>query len=130
MEFNLKPGISHTSEKIAAPTDSAEHYGSGLVPVFSTPAMIALMENAAMNAVLPLLPDGFNTVGIEICVKHVKATAIGAHVKCVATLDEVQGKKLRFSLLASDNEGLIGEGTHTRYIINTTEFLKRLEKGT
>jgi fluoroacetyl-CoA thioesterase len=128
VEFSIKPGLLYSAEKTVQTEDTAAHYGSGLVAVFATPAMIALMENTAMHVVLPYLPEGYNTVGTEINVKHIKATPVGIRVTCEARLLEVDGKKLVFSLVANDEEGKIGEGTHTRYIINTAEFMKRIEK--
>ena len=73
MEFNLSIGLSHLENQRVTSNTTAIHYGSGLVDVFATPAMIALMEKAALNAVQSKLPEGFNTVGTEINVRHIKA---------------------------------------------------------
>lgn len=126
MEFDLKTGISYTAKQRVAYADTAAKYGSGLVEVFATPAMIALMENAALKTVLPYLGDEHNTVGFEVNVRHLKPTPIGMEVQCTATLIEVEGKKLVFKLEASDEEGKIGEGTHIRYIINAKKFMDKL----
>jgi fluoroacetyl-CoA thioesterase len=126
MEISLKPGMTHSNEKTVQKEDTAAWHGSGLVAVFATPAMIALMENAALHVVLPYLPGGYNTVGTEICVKHIKATPVHMQVRCEARLEQIEGKKLVFSVVAWDEDGKIGEGTHTRHIINTAEFMKRL----
>lgn len=128
MEFNLKSGISYTAKQKVAYADTAAKYGSGLVEVFATPAMIALMENAALKTVLPYLGDEHNTVGYEINVRHLKPTPVGMNVECTATLIEVDGNKLVFSVLANDEEGKIGEGTHTRYIINAKKFMDKLNQ--
>lgn len=128
MEFSLPVGLVFTSEKRVGFTDSAAHYGSGLVEVFATPAMIALMENAALNAVGSYLPEGFNTVGTEISSTHIKATPIGMLVKATATLTAVDGKKLTFDIVAEDEEGIIGKGTHSRFIIDTEKFMSKLAK--
>ena len=128
MEFNLKPGITYPAKQKVAYADTAVKYGSGLVEVFATPAMIALMENAALKTVLPYLGDEHNTVGFEINVRHLRPTPVGMEVECTATLTEVDGEKLVFSIVASDEEGTIGEGTHTRYIINAKKFMEKLNQ--
>ncbi|MGL4908127.1 MAG: thioesterase family protein [Bacteroidales bacterium] len=126
MESNLTEGLTHTSTKVVGNTDTASAYGSGLVEVFATPAMIGLMENAAMNAVLPHLPEGCGTVGTEINVTHSKATPKGMSVQSTATLIKVEGKALYFTVVASDQQGEIGRGTHTRYIIDTEKFTNKV----
>lgn len=128
MDSMLKIGVKHTSSQVVTRELTAAHYGSGLVEVFATPAMVGLMENAAMNAVLPFLPKGQNTVGTEICIKHIKATPLGMKVTSEAILVEVDGRKLVFTLRAWDEEGEIGNGTHTRFIIDTEKFMAKLAK--
>ena len=126
MEFQIAAGMTYSFEKTVRKTDTAAFLGSGLLEVFATPAMITLMEGTALQLVLPHLPEGFGTVGTEICVKHLKATPLGMKVRCEARLEKAEGKRLFFSVVAWDEEGKIGEGTHTRYIVNTGEFMKRL----
>lgn len=124
--MTLTPGLTFTFEKIAAPHESAASLGSGGLEVFSTPSLVALFEITAKRGVDALLPEGHSTVGIEIAVKHQKATKIGKKVRCTATITAVEGKKIILSGEMWDEEGRIGEGTHTRYIVNDAEFLKRL----
>jgi len=128
MDFNLPVGLTFTSTKLVTLDDSASRYGSGLVDVFATPAMVALMENASLMAVASHLPQGFNTVGIEIATTHVKATPMGMQVKATATLVNVDGKKLTFEVVAEDEEGVIGRCTHSRFIIETEKFMAKLLK--
>lgn len=106
--------------------DTALAHGSGSVRVFATPAMVALMENAAQQSVQGHLPAGYTTVGTEIAVKHFKATPVGQTVEARSELIEVDGKKLRFTLEAYDHQGKIGTGTHTRYIVDETAFMNQL----
>jgi len=124
----LKTGVSHTEKTIVSNMDTAAHYGSGLVEVFATPAMIALMEKAALNLALEYLPEGYNTVGTEVNIKHFKASPVNSRITCEATLKKIDGKKLFFSVSARDENGTIGSGTHCRYIINTNDFMANLKK--
>jgi fluoroacetyl-CoA thioesterase len=128
MDFNLSIGLSQIENQRVTSNTTALHYGSGHVDVFATPAMIALMEKAALNAVKQKLPEGYDTVGVEISVKHTKATPKGMKVKSEATLKEINGNKLVFEVIAWDEEGVIGRGTHIRTIIETEKFMNRLFK--
>lgn len=128
MEFNVHEGTKGIMDIIVAEKDSAKNIGSGLADVYATPAMVALMENAAQTSIKGSLPEGYSTVGIEINVKHMKATPIGMKVKCESILKKVDGKKLLFEIVAHDEVGKIGEATHWRYIINDNEFMKKIQK--
>lgn len=126
MEINLKEGISSLIETAVTDNDIASKYGSGAIDVYATPAMIALMENTSKTCVDLHLPCGYTTVGVEVNVKHMKATRVGVKVRCQATLYKIDRKKLFFNVEAWDESGKIGEGTHTRYIINAEEFMNKL----
>ncbi len=129
MDFEIiKPGIRHELSKKVGDNDSAERYGSGLVPVFSTPALVAFMEQCANEAVQPLLPEGFVTVGTEINLKHLKATPLGDEVRCIAELYAFEGRKLLFNIKAWDSKGEIGIATHTRFIVDKEKFLKNIRQ--
>jgi fluoroacetyl-CoA thioesterase len=127
MNFNIEPGKRHYKEIITAGQHSAKAFGSGMVDVFATPAMVALMENTALESIHPLLPQGFTTVGTEINVKHLKATPVGMKVTGESFLKEVKGSKLVFEVHAWDEKGLIGIGTHTRVIIDEKTFMEKLK---
>ncbi len=127
MDFNVHEGIKGTMEIVVSEQDSARKIGSGLADVYGTPALVALMENVAQSSVKDILPEGYSTVGIEISVKHMKATPIGMKVRCESTLVKIEGKKLFFELVAHDEVGKVGEGTHWRYIVNSEEFMKKVQ---
>lgn len=125
----LEIGASFTSSCAVDASNSASALGSGDMEVFATPAMIALMENAAMRAVSPYLEEGSTTVGTEICSSHIKATPMGGSVSATARLTAIEGRKLTFSIVARDDDGTIGEGTHTRFIVDRDKFLNKIKKG-
>jgi fluoroacetyl-CoA thioesterase len=126
MEYNITPGIEGRKEIAVTAEKTATAYGSGTVEVFATPAMIALMEQTAMESVSNLLPQGFVTVGTEVSVKHFKATLPGKTIFCYSKLIRSEGKKLLFEVNASDETGLIGNGTHARYIVDKQMFVDNL----
>ncbi|MDR1286557.1 MAG: thioesterase family protein [Treponema sp.] len=127
MDYNalLKPGIAAEKKQIVAAGNTADSLGSGGLPVFATPAMIALMEMTAVAAVDHLLPEGWSTVGTELNVRHLSATPPGMEVRARAELLEIDRQRLLFSVEAFDNAGKIGEGVHGRFIIENERFLKK-----
>ncbi len=126
MDFTFPENLQGVKEIIVKKKDSATSYGSGLIDVFATPAMVGLMEATANEILTAHLPEGYITLGIEIHVKHLKATPIGDKVHCQATLIEVSGKKLCFELEAHDSHGKIGSGVHWRYIVNAKDFIEKM----
>ncbi len=127
MEINIPQRQKGEKETLVNETNTAKAYGSGLIDVFATPAMIALMENTAHSSIQDFLPQGMVTVGIEINVKHIKATPIGKTVKCNSYLEKVDGKRLYFTIEAFDQEGKIGEANHIRYIVDALKFAEKLK---
>lgn len=109
-----------------AGANTAAAMGSGDMDVFATPAMVALMENAAMKAVAPGLSPESATVGSLISVSHVKPSPLGAVIRATAELTEIEGRKLTFRVSAEDERGTIGEGTHIRYIVDREKFLSKI----
>ncbi|MGY0373605.1 thioesterase family protein [Clostridium sp. JNZ J1-5] len=128
MEFNVQEGTKGFMEIVVAEENSAKKIGSGLADVYATPAMVGLMENTAQSSIKGDLPEGYSTVGIEINVKHMKATPIGMKVRCESVLKKVEGKKLLFEIEAFDEVAKIGEATHWRYIINESDFISKIQK--
>jgi len=123
----LVPGLQAELEHTVTDADSAAHWGSGLVPVFSTPALVGLMESAAVAALSGQLAPGQTTVGARIDVRHLAATPIGMQVRARAELKSVEGRKLIFKIQAWDAVELIGEADHERFVVDETRFLARLQ---
>lgn len=122
----IESGLKHTSTAVVTEALSARAMGSGDLPVYATPAMTALMENAAMLAVAGELPEGSTTVGGRIEVSHMAPTPIGATVTATATLEKVDGRKLYFSVIAMQGDTVIGEGTHLRFVVDKERFMSKL----
>lgn len=123
----LKAGIKGSSSVFVEQSNTAAAMGSGQLPVFATPAMIALMEKTASESVQSYLEEGCGSVGTKLDVKHLSATPLGMEVHCESELMEVDGRKLVFLVKAFDSAGLIGEGTHERFVIKNESFLKKAE---
>ncbi|MBR2169707.1 MAG: thioesterase family protein [Alistipes sp.] len=123
----IKVGLKHESQTVVSTTNTAKTLGSGDMEVFATPAMIALMENAAMMAVAPHLDEGASTVGIEMATSHIKASPIGATITASAELISAEGRKLSFKVKAWDEQGVIGEGNHTRFVVDRERFLSKVK---
>jgi predicted thioesterase len=120
-------GLSYTATTAVNQNNTALALGSGNMEVFATPAMVALMENAAMNAVAPHLEAGQTTVGTQITTNHIKASALGATISATATLTAVDGRSLTFAITAREGDKVIGEGSHTRFIVDRERFLAKLK---
>ena len=107
-------------------TVTAIAMGSGNMPVLATPAMMALMENAAMLAVADHLPQGSTTVGGHIASSHLKPSRLGDTVTATATVTRIDGKKIEFKVEARCGDTLLGEGTHLRFVVDQEKFMSRL----
>lgn len=126
--MNLKVGDQFTSELVVEEKHTAASFGSGSIFVFSTPMMIGLMENAALKCAENGLPEGQTTVGTDVNIRHLAATPLKMKVRAIATLVEIEGKKLTFKVEAYDEVEKIGEGTHGRYIIDIEKFMNKVEQ--
>ena len=125
--MTIQPGLTGRAQTTVVDSNTAAAMGSGLLPVFATPAMIALMEQAAVNACQAVLDEGCGTVGTHLDVSHDAASPLGAVIQAEATLIAVDGRKLTFSVQAFDNAGKIGSGTHERFIITNDRFLTKAQ---
>lgn len=125
--MELKAGIKNRSELTVTINETAVSAGSGGQSVFSTPHMIGLMENTAWASVEPYMEEGRTTVGTHLDVSHLSASPVGAHITCESELIEIDRRRLVFKLAAYDDAGLIGQGTHERFIIDIDKFMERVE---
>ena len=123
----LEIGMTFTSSTVVSQANCAATIGSGDLEVFATPAMVTLMENAAMLAVAPHLDEGASTVGVEMNPSHIKASPMGATITASAELTTIEGRKLTFKVKAWDEQGVIGEGYHTRFIVDRERFLSKIK---
>ena len=122
----MEAGIKNEKSIVVTDEVTASKVGSGLLPVYATPSMIALMEGTCAESVQPYLAEGEGTVGVSVDIKHIAATPVGMTVRCESLLKEVNGKKLVFEVNVYDEKGLVGTGIHKRAIINNEEFMARL----
>ena len=122
----MEAGIKNEKSIVVTDEVTASKVGSGLLPVYATPSMIALMEGTCAESVQPYLAEGEGTVGVAIDIKHNAATPVGMTVRCESLLKEVNGKKLVFEVNVYDEKGLVGTGIHKRAIINNEAFMARL----
>ena len=123
----METGLSFTATMRVSAEVTAEYIGSGDLAVLATPAMCALMENAAMMAVAPHLEEDQTTVGTALNIEHSRATKVGEIINATAVLTAVNGRELQFNIAARDEVGVIGEGTHTRFIVNREKFMAKLK---
>lgn len=121
----IQTGIKGRQETIVTQNLTAEAVGSGSLPVYATPMMIALMEKTAFTSITPFLEKGQGTVGTLMNVSHLAATPLGMKVYCESELIEIDRRKLVFNVKAFDEYGLIGEGKHERFIIDNEKFLNK-----
>jgi predicted thioesterase len=122
----LEVGLSGIAERIVTRDQTAEAFGSGLVPVYATPAMVGLMEQAAVRALEGSLPDDQTTVGTRVEISHLAATPLGDRVRAEAVVTAVDGRRLTFALTAHDSTEKIGEGRHERVIVARERFLAKV----
>ena len=122
----VEVGLNHTSELTVTDAVTAVRMGSGDMPVLATPAMMALMENAAMLAVADELPEGSTTVGGHIASSHLRPSKIGDVVRAVAEVTKVDGRKIEFNVSAYSGDVLLGEGTHLRFIVDRERFMSKI----
>ena len=123
--MEITVGLKGKVETDVTREDTALEVGSGSLLVYATPCMVALMEGAACEAIASCLPDEKTSVGTELSISHLSATPVGLEVWAEAEVTAVEGNMITFSVIAYDETGKIGEGTHKRAIITSQRFLDK-----
>ncbi len=124
----INPGMVGEAKTTVTDANTALNVGSGNVAVFATPMLVALMENAAINAIKEKLPAGKSSVGTRVDISHTAATPVGLQVTAFAKLIEVDRKRLVFEVTAEDNHGQVGQGRHERFIVDLEKFMAKAEE--
>lgn len=123
----MEKGLRHIERMTVTGEDTACAMGSGTLQVFSTPTMIALMEKTCYSAVQPYLDEGITTVGTLVDIEHLSATPVGMEVEAECILEEIDGRRLVFSVEARDETGVIGRGKHERFTVKRESFQKKAD---
>ena len=126
--MNIEIGIKNEVTSIVTEENTAAKAKSGSLPVFATPFMVALMEQAASELCDKFTDEGITTVGTALNIEHLAATAVGASVRAVATVTAFDGRKISFCVEAYDNAGIIGKGTHERFSVKSEKFMIKAEE--
>jgi len=125
MDMNKDQIKTFSQTILVTETQTAAQFGSGLLSVFATPALIALMENTAMQLIT--LPAGSSSVGISINMQHLKASPVGAEIKCTATIIAIEGRKYSFEIIATDSSSdLVGKAIHERVVVDIEKFMSKI----
>ncbi len=124
--MSLTVGLKGSAQTIVTEQNTAAAVGSGSLPVFATPMMIALMEKAAVAALEGFLEEGQSSVGTHMDVSHDSATPVGMTVRAEAELTAVEGRALTFAVAAFDAAGPIGKGVHTRFLVQNEKFMTKV----
>ena len=123
----LKTGSKGHQELVVTQELTAKNMGSGVMDVFATPAMLALMEKTAFTSVAEYLNEGCGSVGTKVDIEHVASSPVGMKITCDSELIEIEGRKLVFKVEAYDEKGLIGKGTHERFIVENKKFQEKTD---
>ena len=126
--LELPSGLQGTAELVVGEQHTAPRVGSGRFHVLATPVMINLIEAAALAAVEHLLPEGYQSLGTVLNVRHIAATPVGMRLRATAEVLGVEGRTIRFRVEARDEKELVGDGTHERVVVNVAKFDARVQK--
>jgi fluoroacetyl-CoA thioesterase len=125
VELQIPVGVKGEAMCLVNEENTAEKFASGAVPVFGTPALVALIEQAAINALLSYIPEGYTTVGTRIDLEHLAASPLGMKINAVAKLTEIDGRRLIFKAEAFDDIEKVGEAIHVRFAVNLERFVEK-----
>ena len=125
--MSIELGLKGRCESLVTPERTATAVGSGLVPVFATPYMVALMENAASDSLIPYLAPGESSVGTHLNISHSSATPVGLKVWAESVVTAVEGRKVTCEVRAYDERGEIGSGVHERFLIQAEKFMAKTQ---
>jgi len=125
MGVAMELGLRGEALRVVSDVDTAIAYGSGSVPVLSTPCLIALCEQAAIAALADRLPAGVTSVGMRVQIDHLQPTPVGQEVSAEAVLKHVEGRRLTFSVAVNDHRGLVAAGKVTRVIVDVERFMDK-----
>ena len=120
--------MTGSAELVVGEEHTAPSIGSGRVHVLATPVMINLMEAAALDAIEHALPEGYQSLGTHLNVRHIAATPVGMKVRALAEVTAVSGRSVRFAVTVKDEVDLLGDGTHERVVVNVAKFDQRVQK--
>ncbi len=124
---NITIGLTGSAELTVTENELAVNIGSGSLRVFATPVMVMLMEKSACSCIADFMENDETTVGTELNIKHVSASPINSVIKAEAELTEINGREFTFFVKAYDNAGIIGEGTHKRFLVYGEKFTAKAE---
>ncbi len=124
----VKPGLKGSSSLVVGPEHTAARVGSGVIPVLATPVMINVIEAAALAACEHLLPEGHQSLGIRLDVRHIAATPVGMKITAEAEVTKVEERAISFAVAVHDEKELIGDGTHERVVVNVARFEERVRR--
>ncbi len=126
--MSIAIGLKGRAEDVVSEKNTAQAACSGALPVFGTPFMCALMEKASWTSIAPYLAENEGTVGTKLNISHVSATPVGMKVWAESEVTAVDGKRIELKVSAYDEKGLIGEGTHERFVITNDRFVAKANK--
>ena len=124
----IRAGLSGTAELVVGEEHTAPRVGSGRVAVLATPVMINLIEAAALAAIENLLPEGYQSLGTVLNVRHIAATPVGMKARALVEVVKVEGRTVFFSVECKDEKELIGDGRHERVVVNVAKFAQRVQR--